>query len=260
MPMIETALVPHPAVASNGIDSIDDLPVAYLECDVNGIINRCNKMAQEIHRSELGELLGKEIWDLVVHDQKESSRNAYFAVMKTGVNPPITYRAMYTPSGGFRTFRFDRNVILDANGTPSGMRVIFFDVTERQLELERERKARMWLESISDSMNEAVIVTDVLGFIRFVNAAAEELTGWNINDLKHMTIEKGMPILTYAPSDGVPLNHRLLLERRCAGVATLLNRNRQQIRVHLSTSPIIDQAESSTIGVVNVMRLVDGPE
>lgn len=258
--MIETAAITPAAVASNGIDSIDDLPVAYLECDVKGTIYRCNKLAQEIHRGELGELAGMEIWKLVAHDQQTASRNAYFAVMATGINPPVAYRALFTPNGGYRTFRLDRNLILDEQGNPKGMRIIFYDVTERQLELERERKARMWLEAISTSMSEAVLVTDVLGFVRFVNAAAEDLTGWNANDLKRMTIEKGMPILAYTPSDGVALNHRMLLERRCAGIATLLTRNREEVKVYLSTSPVTDLAEGSTIGVVNVMRRLDSPE
>ena len=255
--MLETASVAPAAVVSGGIDSIDDLPVAYLESDVKGIIYRCNKLAREIHRNGGEELVGTEIWKLVAHDQQTASRNAYLAVMATCIDPPVAYRSLFTPNGGYRTFRLDRNLILDAAGKPQGMRIVFYDVTERQLELERERKARMWLEAISASMNEAVLVTDVLGFVRFANASAEELTGWNANDLKRMTIEKAMPILSYAASDGTALNHRLLLERRCSGIATLLTRNREQVKVYLSTSPVTDLAEDSTIGVVNVMRRIE---
>jgi len=240
------------------LDSIDNLPLAYLECNVQGVITRCNKKAIETHSFEFGELVGRHIWALVAHDHQAASRNAFFAVMATGVNPPVAYRPLYTPNGGYRTFRFDRNVIFDSCGKPCGMRLFFIDVTERQLELERERQSRMWLESISDALNEAVIVTDALGFVSFVNSAAESMIGWSGAELKRMTLERGVPILSYTPTDGVALNHRMLLERHCTGIAIILNRNREQIKVHLSTNPVIDRAEGSTIGVVHVFNRLDG--
>ena len=46
------------------------------------------------------------------------------------------------------------------------------DVTEAHLAQEEARNAQLWLESILDSLAEAVIVTDALGFIRNVNPAA----------------------------------------------------------------------------------------
>ncbi len=46
------------------------------------------------------------------------------------------------------------------------MRVIFVDVTEKVKALDEAHRTRLWLESIMESVCEAVIVTDSVGFIR----------------------------------------------------------------------------------------------
>lgn len=244
--------------AENGLESLEDIPVAYAECDTEGTIRRCNQAARDIHVSNASSLIGNKIWIWVAHDQQAASRNAFFAVMATGIDPPMVYRALFTPNGGYRTFRMDCNLIRDADGKPIGMRVFLTDVTEQQLELERERKARMWLESISDAMYEAVIVTDVLGFVRFANVAAEKLTGWSTPELQRTTLQKSIPILSFLPTDGVPFNPRRILEHRIFGIATVLNKNREEMKIFLNTSPITDKSENTTIGVVYVMRNTEG--
>jgi len=52
---------------------------------------------------------------------------------------------------------------------------------------ERESSAR-WLESVLDSIGEAVFVTDEEGFIRRVNSAATRLTGWPPDELCSMSL------------------------------------------------------------------------
>jgi PAS domain S-box-containing protein len=256
--MTETTEKSPTLIAMDQHISLEELPSAYFECDVDGTIMRCNQAARELHVTGTGDIIGSKIWTWVAHDQQAASRNAFYGVMETGIDPPVVHRAVFTPEGGFRTFRFDRNLIRTPEGRPSGMRLILTDVTEQQLELERERKARMWLESISDSMYESVIVTDVLGFVRFANLAAEKLTGWTAAELTRTTLQKCIPILSFLPTDGVTFNPRRILEHRTFGIATVLNKEREAMKIFLNTSPITDKSEGTTIGVVYVMRKAEG--
>lgn len=256
--MIETTQNTLLSVEQSGNVSLEEIPSAYIECDTEGTIVRCNQTARELHVTGTGDIVGSKIWIWVARDQQAASRNAFYGVMATGIDPPIAYRSLFTPEGGYRTFRFDRNLIRNEEGRPLGMRIILNDITEMQLELEHERKARMWLESISDSMYESVIVTDVLGFVRFANMASEKLTGWTATELTRTTLQKCIPILSFIPTDGVAFNPHRILEHRTFGIATVLNKDRQELKIFLNTSPILDKNEGTTIGVVYVMRKAEG--
>jgi len=56
-----------------------------------------------------------------------------------------------------------RSLMRDSDGRPVGMRMVCLDVTEARKELEEAQRVRKWLESIMESVSDAVIVTDALG-------------------------------------------------------------------------------------------------
>lgn len=243
----------------SALDLIDELPVAYVEIDAQGVITRANRAAVALHPPEHGELVGMVAWETIANDEKQISSDTFFASMECGENPPVVRRSFYTSKGEFRTFELHRNLIRDDNGRPTGIRVVSFDVTEAQNAHEKTRQARQLLESVLASFAEAVIVTDALGFVRYVNPAAEELLGWKARELTGKVIEKVLPQLSYTSADAQQktLSHRIALERRTKGAATVLDRMRRELRVEISTSPIVDKNNSFTTGVVNILRKVE---
>jgi len=54
--------------------------------------------------------------------------------------------------------------------------------------LEEKESSARWLESVLDSIGEAVFVTDSEGGIRRVNSAAAKLTGWSTDELCSMSV------------------------------------------------------------------------
>jgi hypothetical protein len=48
----------------------------------------------------------------------------------------------------------------------------------------------------------------------------------------------------------------MTLEQRFKGVAIAMNRDREEIKVEIGTSPIWDKESGTTIGVVSVLRRV----
>jgi two-component system sensor kinase FixL len=72
---------------------------------------------------------------------------------------------------------------------------------ERQLE-----ESLLTYETILTSSSEAVVATDVNGSVRFMNPAAERLTGWTIRDAQG---QQCSTVLSFAPAGGEPGEDRV---------------------------------------------------
>jgi PAS domain S-box-containing protein len=250
------------ALLSDSVDPaisslLDELPMAYVELDSQGMIVFANRVARALHPPDQGDLVGKYPWQQMPLDEQEESCAEYFLCMETGEEPPVIHRSLYTTAGGFRNHEIRRSLIRDAQGKPIGMRGITVAVTEAHMAHEEARNARLWLESVLDSLAEAMIVTDALGFIRNVNPAAEALFGWRSIELSGQLIEKRIPMLTFRTRSGRPLSFHMALDGPCVGDGSVLNRARDILKVEFSASPIIDKENGSTMGVVSVWRKVE---
>lgn len=236
---------------------MNDLPLPYIELDAHGIVTRANRATLALHPPDRGELIGRMAWDLMAADEKDPSCAAYFSTIESGENPPVVRRSLFDRSGQFRTYEMHRSLIRDAQGNPTGMRMICVDVTEAKQALEDTSLNRFWLESIVDSMPEAVIVTDAVGFIRLVNPAAAALLGRKAAELTGMLIEQGVPILSSGPGSDSALNFNRSLEEPAKGVATVLDYERRELCVEFRTAPIFNKENGSTTGVVAVLRRLE---
>lgn len=234
--------------------SIDELPVAYTEMDREGRVVRLNRRACQLFDVTEEQIVGKKPWDAMPGREGELNRDAFLALMQTGQAPPIVRRVLFTSTGAFRTYEVHRSTIFDDQKRPSGMRSVMFDVTEAELTQEELHKSRMWLTSIMASIDEAVVVTDSLGFVRYINPAAEILLGWKSEEFLGMLIEKGLPVLSYCSVDNVPLNFHNMMESGWKGTATLLDRHRHELQVEINAAPILDAQNGYTLGVVRTMR------
>jgi PAS domain S-box-containing protein len=236
---------------------IEELPLAYIEIDVNGLITRANRAALAMHHPAHGDLVGKHGWDLMAADEKVVSHAAFSAQMQSGMPPPIITRNIFDRSGSFRTYQLHRSLISDTGGRPCGMSMIAVDVTEMTAALDEARRARQWLESAMASVADAVVLTDILGVVRAVNPAAEELFGFSSAQLAGKVIEEAVPVLDYQSDDGSPFNRRAVIERTSKGTATLLCGNHLKLKVRITTSPMVDHTSGSVIGVVAFLRRID---
>jgi PAS domain S-box-containing protein len=236
-------------------DPIDELPIAYVEVDDQGVITRSNRTARALHSNSDEEIAGRTVWEFAPEGQADADRAAFFATMKSGVEPPVIRRSLYS-NGEFRTYELHRTLIRDAEGRPKGVRAVTFDVTEAQLAHEEAHRAHMWLESVVNSMSEAIVITDALGFIRTVNPATEALFGWSARELQGNVVEKAFPLLEYSSESQSTLTFNMALGTQSRGIATFIDRERREMQVEISTSPVIDKETGFTIGVVSVMRKV----
>jgi PAS domain S-box-containing protein len=218
---------------------------------------RANRAALALHHPEQGDLIGSSGWDMLAIDEKDRSSAAFLSLMASGEQPPVICRSIFDRSGRFRTYEIYRSMIRKSGAKPAGVRMIFMDVTERKNALEEARRTCQWLESAMQSVVDAVILTDALGVIRSVNPAAERLSGWSANELMGMAIDEVLPIEARPCGGLAVLSLQVMLELPCSGMATLITRERQQIKVETSTSPILDKNNGSVSGVAAILRRVE---
>jgi PAS domain S-box-containing protein len=216
------------------MDPIDELPLAYIEMDVHGIITRANRAARTLHPLDRGELVGKLAWDFMAADEKDPSFAAYCTTIVTGEAPAVVRRSLYDRSGEFRTYELHRRLVRDGDGIPAGMRMLFVDVTEAKKALEEAQRTRLQLQSVMESMG-----------------------GWKAAELTGRLIEEGVPILAYLSGERSELDFKLSLEGRTKGLATILDRNRREMHVEIGTSPVSEKETGSTTGVVLVLRRLE---
>ena len=236
--------------------NIDHLPLPYVEMDARGIITRANRATLALHHPEQGELIGKSGWDLLAIDEKNRSTAAFLSLMVSGEEPPVICRSIFDCSGRFRAYEIHRSMIRKSGGRPVGMRMIFMDVTERKNALEEAQRNCEWLENAMHSVAEAVILTDALGVIRSVNPAAEKLSGWSANELMGMAIDEILPVQA-RPCGGSVLDLQVMLQLPWSGAATVMTRQRHQVKVQISTSPILNKNNDFVSGVTAILRRVE---
>jgi len=247
------------AITPAKVDPLDELPLPYIEMDRHGMVTRANRATFALLPLEEGQLIGRMAWDFMAADEKDRSFAAYCSALESGQAPPVVRRSVYDRSGQFRTYEMHRGLMRDAQGNPSGMRMLCVDVTEAKKALEDARRASLWLQSVMDSLCMAVIVTDSVGFIRSVNPAAQALLGRNAAGLTGIMIEEGLPILAYRSADQSELTFTRSLESPSKGIAAILDRERREIPVEVATSPIFDNENGSTSGVILTLRKLETP-
>jgi PAS domain S-box-containing protein len=128
---------------------------------------------------------------------------------------------------------------------------------ERKRSEERLHRQREWLRVTLASIGDAVIATDVDGNVTFLNAVAEELTGWPQREAEGKPLAEVFQIineLTRAEVESPVI--RALREGRAVGLANhtiLIARDGSERSIDDSAAPIRDEA-GSIMGAVLIFR------
>jgi diguanylate cyclase (GGDEF)-like protein/PAS domain S-box-containing protein len=162
-----------------------------------------------------------------------------------------------TRSGRIIVVIENSRLVVDADGRPAYFEGTITEITqrkaaERALFNEKER-AQVTLQSIGD----AVVTTDALGNIDYLNPVAEQLTGWEAREAFGAPIEHVIKLTDEGSRDVVanPVRH-CLEEGRVAALAdniVLTARDGSTVAIQDSAAPIRDRA-GQIVGAVMVFH------
>jgi diguanylate cyclase (GGDEF)-like protein/PAS domain S-box-containing protein len=183
-------------------------------------------------------------------------RTALRAHLSRGEVYDVEYRCE-TKGGEYRWFRARGQSVRNAAGQAVRMAGSMTDITDRkqaeaQLFAEKER-AQVTLQSIGD----AVITTDTLGYVEYINPAAETLTGWTVTEARGRPLKAVCSLLEESTRRPARDPIQAVLKEGCTmektSNAVVVRRDGAEIAVDESAAPIRDRA-GNIAGVVLVFH------
>src|SRR5579862_4027623 len=235
------------------VESSDD---AIISKDLDGIITSWNRGAERMFGYAAVEVLGKPIGILAAPDRVDEMPQILGRI-RNGERIDHYETVRRAKSGQLVNISLTVSPLHDSEGRIVGASKIARDITEQlrgraELAEQRER-LRVTLSSIGD----AVITTDKNGIVTYLNAIAEELTGWQSSDASGRRLTEVFRIIneeTRHSAENPAV--RVLREGRIVGLANhtlLISRDRTERAIDDSAAPIKNDA-GEIVGVVLVFR------
>lgn len=109
-----------------------------------------------------------------------------------------------------------------------------------------------WILAILKSIGDAVIVTDSKGYILFMNNKAEELTGWNENEVKGEKMNSFFKISEEIDKNKKSFSIPMAIKENLI----LVSRNGERIRIRETATPVKD-GTGKIQGIVVVFNKID---
>ena len=120
----------------------EEAPVAYHQTDRKGIVRRVNRAECALLGLKAEEILGKPVWELLVPEQRETSREAVRWKI-SGKQRLVPFEREYVRRDGPRLMlEIHENLIHDPSGKPVGLGSVLLDITERKQLEEQLRQAQ----------------------------------------------------------------------------------------------------------------------
>jgi diguanylate cyclase (GGDEF)-like protein/PAS domain S-box-containing protein len=154
-------------------------------------------------------------------------------ILDTKNDEPLTSKALQHGAQGYLSKNnFDSNLV------PQTLRnIILRKIVEESFFIEKAR-AEITLNSISD----AVIATDILGRVAYLNLAAEHMTGWLRDETQGHPISEVMQIISGTTGEPEPNPVEWVLKQNkpmaLAAGTLLIQRNGNEIAIEDSIAPI----------------------
>lgn len=189
----------------------------------------------------------------------EDDRAGLLGTMQQAIDGGGGYLTGYrvVVAGAVRQIRANARVLRNDQGQPDRTLGLVWDVTDmverERVADERERMAAVTLDCIGDG----VITTDGHGATRYLNRAAEQLTGWSRQRAAGRDVAEVLPLVDEA--SGLPLEHaayKCLLKREAVALsshAMLVTRDGRRIAVEDTAAPI-RLGNCDVLGAVVVFR------
>lgn len=204
-----------------------------------------------------GQRISLSRWRSRLHPQdRRAAARAALAALRDGPQLETEWRVRWA-DGSTHVLRSSGRVLRDGSGRPLRMSGVCWDVSEaRRLQQQLEEQHEL-LEVTLQSIADAVLTTDALGHVTWLNPVAQRLTGWSAAEARGQPASR--VFLAQREDTGEPMADPV---QRCLATgrptrlpagAMLLSRAGELHAVDDSVAPIRD-AEGHVLGAVLVFR------
>jgi PAS domain S-box-containing protein len=161
---------------------------AVIASDPEGRVTFMNDVAKRLTAWNPADAVGKplgEVFRIINEETRAPVENPAEKVLHSGVTVVLASHTVLIGRDGREWPIADSAApILDDAGRILGVVLVFHDVTEQQRAHAALAAQRGRFETTLASIGDGVIATDVAGHIEFMNAVAEQLTGWRLEEVR----------------------------------------------------------------------------
>lgn len=183
---------------------LDQIPVACVDLDRDGLIRRTNAALFHLLGYEESAILGRPVWDLIVPEEMARARRGY-AQKLAGERHLIPFERDYLRADGtVVTVQVHDLKVLDRSGAAVGIRSGLVDVSARKLQEIELQAETVFARALLGAMPGAMIVTDALGSVTSLNPAAERLIGKPERESIGHSLENVLGLSVTDPAPGDP--------------------------------------------------------
>jgi PAS domain S-box-containing protein len=179
---------------------IDEIDAAVVAGDLDGNVELWSRGAEKVFGWTAAEVLGRQAAEVIVAaEDLPAAQRAQTLLKQTGTR--IAERELQRKDGSRFAGYASSAVYRDDDGAPRGLISVIVDDTDRVRAAQELREARDHLRAVTDSMGEALCTLDDAGHVSYMNAAAERLLGWSIDELRGRSLHDAVHIRR---ADGSP--------------------------------------------------------
>lgn len=176
--------------------------------------------------------------------------------LRDGVSGEMTLRLHFTETGEDRWVATQATPVFDKNGNITMAISITRDITQRRLYVNNLRAERERFEVTLKSIGDGVVTTDIMGRIDFMNAIAENLTGWRAEEAIGKNFREVFHIVHEITREVIPNPIEMALGGQTVALANhavLVAKDGKDYPIEDSAAPIKNDKDE-TIGAVLVFR------
>ncbi len=179
---------------------LDEAPAAVIATDGTYRITEWNAGALQLYGWTRDEVLGKNVRRLLVPEAGNAPCDAALLSLARG-DDWTGDMTLQRRDGSTFTAHVRDTIVLAEDGTVSGYVGVTIDVTERRRAEQNHKSAQQYLEAVTSHMGQGLITVDPVGELVYMNAAAERMLGWRLEDIVGEPLQ---PILNGSHPIGSP--------------------------------------------------------
>jgi PAS domain S-box-containing protein len=239
------------------VESSDDAIIAK---DLDGIVQWSNAAAERVFGYAPNELIGQSIRILIPPDRQQEE-DEFLTRLRRGERIDHFETVRIAKDGRLVDISLTVSPVRDASGAIVGVSKTARDITAQKRAQAALAAQKEWLRVTLASIGDGIIASDPQGRVTYMNAIAEQLTGWTNDDARGKPLADVFHIVNETTRQRVDNPAGLVLRSgQIVGLANhtvLIGRDGTEYPITDSAAPILDDS-GRTLGVVLAFRDVTG--
>ena len=201
---------------------INAIPVRVFWKNKDLVFLGCNAIfARDAGFADPKDIVGKDDYQMVWHDQAELYRADDRQVIESGRSKLLIEEIQTTPEGNTIALLTSKMPLRSFGGEIIGVLGTYIDITERKRVEEELQESEARYKQIVETANEGIMIMDDQFRYTFVNQKLADMLGYRAEEML------GLPVTSFLFEEDIP-DHRAMMEIRASGTGAQYERRHRR--------------------------------